>query len=47
MKSYRFIDAYLAKGRMQPVVERIAVNLVTNDSIGVLGALSAAATGSR
>lgn len=42
MQSEAFINAYLNKGRMHAVVEKIAVYLVTNERIGVLGALSEA-----
>jgi len=40
MQSADFIDAYLNKGRMLPLVEKISVNLVTNERVGVIGALS-------
>ncbi|MGB5397758.1 MAG: glucokinase [Gammaproteobacteria bacterium] len=40
MQSADFIDAYLNKGRMLPLVENISVNLVTNERVGVIGALS-------
>jgi glucokinase len=42
MQGEDFKNAYLSKGRMQYVVENIEVRLVTNESIGVLGALSEA-----
>jgi glucokinase len=42
MQSEDFIQAYLNKGRMQQVVEQVAVFLVNNESVGVFGALSAA-----
>ncbi|MCK4833511.1 MAG: glucokinase [Gammaproteobacteria bacterium] len=42
MQSEEFIKAYLNKGRMRALVEQIAVYLVTNDRVGVLGALSEA-----
>ncbi len=42
MQSEEFIYAYLNKGRMQTLVEKIAVYLVTNERVGVLGALSEA-----
>lgn len=42
MQSEDFIDAYLNKGRMRTLVEQIAVYLVTNERIGVLGAMSEA-----
>ncbi len=40
MQSEEFINAYLDKGRMSALVEQIAVYLVTNERIGVLGVLS-------
>ena len=42
MQSENFIYAYLNKGRMRTLVEQIAVYLVTNERIGVLGAMSEA-----
>ena len=42
MQSEEFIYAYLNKGRMRTLVEQIAVYLVTNDRVGVLGAMSEA-----
>lgn len=42
MQSEDFINAYLNKGRMRALVEQIAVYLVTNERIGVLGAMSQA-----
>ena len=42
MQSEEFIDAYLNKGRMRALVEQIAVYLVTNERVGVLGAMSEA-----
>lgn len=42
MQSEDFINAYLNKGRMRTLVEQIAVFLVTDERIGVLGALSKA-----
>ena len=42
MQSEEFINAYLNKGRMRTLVEQIAVYLVTNDRVGVLGAMSKA-----
>ena len=42
MQSEEFINAYLNKGRMQTLVEQIAVYLVTNESVGVFGAMSEA-----
>jgi len=40
MQSDLFLDAYLNKGRMRALVEQIPVYLVTNERIGVLGAMS-------
>ena len=40
MQSADFIDAYLYKGRMLPLVEKISVNIVNDDRAGVIGALS-------
>jgi len=42
MQSEEFINAYLNKGRMRTLVEQIAVYLVTDERIGVLGAMSEA-----
>ncbi len=42
MQSEEFIYAYLDKGRMRTLVEQIAVYLVTNERVGVLGAMSEA-----
>jgi len=42
MQSEDFIQAYLNKGRMQQVVEQVAVLLVSNERVGVIGALSEA-----
>ena len=42
MQSEEFLNAYLNKGRMRALVEQIAVYLVTNERIGVLGAMSQA-----
>jgi glucokinase len=42
MQSENFINAYLNKGRMRSLVEQIAVYLVTNERVGVLGAISEA-----
>jgi len=42
MCSAEFINAYTDKGRMQALVKTINVTLVTNESVGVLGALSEA-----
>ncbi len=42
MQLQEFISAFKAKGRMQNLVEAISITLVTNESVGVLGAISAA-----
>jgi len=42
MQSADFIDACLNKGRMRPLVERTAVFLVTNERVGVIGAMAEA-----
>jgi glucokinase len=42
MQSEEFINAFLNKGRMRTLVEQIAVYLVTDERIGVLGAMSEA-----
>ncbi len=42
MQSEEFINAYFNKGRMRTLVEQIAVYLVTNERVGVLGAMSEA-----
>jgi glucokinase len=42
MQSEKFINAYFNKGRMRTLVEQIAVYLVTNERVGVLGAMSEA-----
>lgn len=40
MQSADFYDAYLLKGRMQTLVKKISVSIVTNERVGVIGALS-------
>jgi len=42
MQSEHFLDAYLFKGRMRHVAQRVPVYLVCNESVGVMGALSKA-----
>lgn len=42
MQSREFLEAYLNKGRMRTLSEQIPVYLVTNERIGVLGAMSEA-----
>ncbi len=39
MRSADFSQAYLNKGRMRPLASSISVNLITNERIGVIGAL--------
>ncbi len=43
MKSDGFISAYLNKGRMRTLAEQTSVYLVTNERVGVIGAISEAA----
>ena len=43
MQSDDFLHAYLNKGRMQSLVNQFSVYLVTNERIGLMGALSVAA----
>lgn len=47
MQSEEFINAYLNKGRMRGLVEQIAVYLVTNERVGVYGAMAEAIKHSR
>lgn len=42
MCSNVFLDAYLNKGRMRTLVEQVTVYLVTNDRVGMLGAMTEA-----
>ena len=42
MQSADFIGAYFNKGRMRTLVERTAVFLVTNERVGVIGAMAEA-----
>jgi glucokinase len=42
MQSDDFILAYLEKGRMRALTERTSVHLVTNERVGVIGAISQA-----
>lgn len=42
MQSADFTSAYFNKGRMRPLVERTAVFLVTNERVGVIGAMAEA-----
>jgi glucokinase len=39
-----FMNAFLEKGRLRPLVEGIPVHVITNDKIGLLGAARCAAT---
>ena len=43
MKSDDFISSFLHKGRMQALAEQTSVYLVTNERVGVIGAISEAA----
>ncbi len=43
MRSDDFISAFLHKGRMQALAEQTSVYLVTNERVGVIGAISEAA----
>lgn len=43
MRSDDFISAFLYKGRMQALAEKTSVYLVTNERVGVIGAISEAA----
>jgi glucokinase len=43
MKSDDFISAYFNKGRMRALAEQTCVYLVTNERVGVMGAISEAA----
>src|SRR5262249_8760877 len=38
-----FVQAFLAKGRMQPLLESIPVRVITNDKIALFGAAGCAA----
>jgi glucokinase len=38
-----FLEAFLDKGRMRPLVESMPVHVVTNDKTGLLGAARCAA----
>ena len=38
LKQGRFIEAFLAKGRMRPVLERIPIHVITNDKTALQGA---------
>ena len=42
MRSADFIGAYFNKGRMRQLVERTAVFLVTNERVGMIGAMAEA-----
>ena len=44
VKEPLFIEAFLAKGRMQPLLETMPVRLILNDEVGLLGAARLAAT---
>lgn len=38
MKEPAFLQAFVTKGRLQPVLETIPVRVITNDAVGLLGA---------
>lgn len=38
MKENQFVKAYLAKGRMEAVLEKIPIYLITHPNVGLLGA---------
>ena len=42
MESEHFLNAFRDKGRMKGVVEQVSVRLVTNEKVGVLGAVAEA-----
>ena len=42
-----FMGSFLAKGRLRPLLERISVQIITNDKAALLGAARCAATKSR
>ncbi len=44
LKSPLFMKAFLDKGRLRPLLERIPVHVITNDKAGLLGAARCAAT---
>jgi glucokinase len=41
--SSRFMDAFVSKGRMQPLMEKIPVKVIVNDETALLGAARYAA----
>jgi glucokinase len=43
LKGTEFLDTYLAKGRMRPLVESMPVHIITDDRAALLGAGRAAA----
>jgi len=43
----RFLESFRGKGRMQPLLEGIPVNVITNDSIALRGAARCATAGAR
>ncbi len=43
MRREPFIEAFLAKGRMRPVLEAMPVRILLNDQTGLLGAARRAA----
>jgi glucokinase len=40
----RFLEAFLRKGRFRDVLEKVPVDLITNEEVGLIGALSRART---
>jgi glucokinase len=43
MEDGRFLEAFFAKGRMRPLLERIPVRIVLDGKVGLLGAAALAA----
>ena len=43
LKQPAFLQAFVSKGRMQPLLEKISVKVVNNDQVGVIGAARYAA----
>ncbi|MGC2446188.1 MAG: glucokinase, partial [Candidatus Sulfotelmatobacter sp.] len=43
LKGPRFMEAFVNKGRLSPLVESIPVQVVTNEKAGLLGAARCAA----
>ena len=38
LQAPEFLEAFVAKGRLQPLMETIPVKVIINDSVGLLGA---------